>query len=161
MRWQEVCENPQLQDLPFKMELNHWGQLIMSPAKNIHSVLQGRIQVELFKRLGDHGVIIPECAIQTSDNVKVADVAWISPERYHRVKHEIAYSTAPELCIEVISASNSKEEMSEKKALYFEAGAVEVWLCSPEGEIDFYDRSGELATSRLFPGFPLQVDTPK
>ena len=158
MRWQDVCENPQLQDLPFKMELNHWGQLIMSPAKNIHSVLQGRIQRELFKRLGDRGEIIPECAIQTSDNVKVADVAWISPERYQQVKHEIAYSTAPELCIEVISASNSEQEMLEKKHLYFEVGAVEVWLCSPEGEIRFYDRSGKLTRSRLLPDFPLQVE---
>ena len=108
MRWQDVCENPQLQDLPFKMELNHWGQLVMSPAKNIHSVLQGRIQRKLFKRLGDRGEIIPECAIQISDNVKVADVAWLSPERYQQVKHEIAYSIAPGLCIEIISASNSK-----------------------------------------------------
>jgi len=140
MRWQDVCDNPQLQDLPFKMELNHWGQLIMSPAKNIHFVLQGRIQRELFKRLGDRGEVIPECAILTSDNVKVADVAWISPERYQQVKHEIAYSTAPELCIEVISASNSKQEMLEKKDLYLEVGAVEVWLCSPDGEISFYDR---------------------
>ncbi len=158
MRWQDVCEHPQLRDLPFKMELNHWGQLIMSPAKNIHSVLQGRIQRELFKRLGDGGEIIPECALQTSDNVKVADVAWISPERYRQVKHEIAYSSAPELCIEVISASNSKQEMLEKKDLYFEIGAIEVWLCSPEGEISFYDRSGELATSRLLPDFPLRIE---
>jgi Uma2 family endonuclease len=158
MRWQDVCEDPQLQDLPFKMELNHWGQLIMSPAKNIHSVLQGRIQRELFRRLGDRGEIIPECAIQTTDNVKVADVAWISPERYQQVKHEIAYSIAPELCIEVISASNSKQEMLEKKELYFNAGAVEVWLCSLQGEISAYDPSGELFNSRLIPGFPRQID---
>jgi Uma2 family endonuclease len=158
MRWQEVCEHPQLQDLPFKIELNHWGQLLMSPAKNTHSVLQGRIQRELFKRMGSHGEIIPECAIQTADNVKVTDVAWISPERYQQVKHEIAYSTAPELCIEVISASNSKLEMLEKKALYLAVGAVEVWLCSPEGELSFYNRDGELEASRLVPGFPHKVE---
>jgi Uma2 family endonuclease len=158
MHWQDVCENPQLQDLPFKMELNHWGQLIMSPAKNVHSVLQGRIQRELFKLLGDRGEIIPECAIQTSDNVKVADVAWISPERYQQVKHEIAYSIAPELCIEVISASNSKQEMLEKKELYFNVGAIEVWLCSLKGEISVYDPSGELANSQLLSNFPRRVE---
>lgn len=27
MKWQEVCENKYLQDLPFKIELNKWGQL--------------------------------------------------------------------------------------------------------------------------------------
>jgi len=157
MRWQDVCESPELQDLPFKIELNRWGQIIMSPAKNSHSVLQGRIQRELFRRLGDRGEIIPECAIQTADNVKVADVAWISPERYQQVRQEIAYSIAPELCVEVISASNSKPEMLQKKELYLAAGAVEVWLCSPEGELSFYDRSGELPSSRLLPDFPPRI----
>jgi Uma2 family endonuclease len=158
MDWQEVCENPQLQDLPFKMELNRWGQIVMSPAKNIHSVLQGRIQRILFKLLGNKGEVIPECSVRTSDNVKVADVAWISPERYEQVKHEIAYSRAPEICIEVISASNTKLEMLEKKDLYLEAGAEEVWLCSEEGKLSFYDHSGELDRSRLIPDFPPQVD---
>jgi Uma2 family endonuclease len=140
------------------MELNQWGQLIMSPAKNIHSVLQGRIQHELIKRLGDCGEIIPECAVQTADNVKVADVAWISPERYQQVNHEIAYSTAPELCIKVISASNSKQKMPEKKDLYFDVGAFEVWLCSLDGAISFYNRSGGLANCQLFPDFPPRVE---
>ncbi len=31
MEWKEVCENKQLQDLPFKIELNKWGQIVMSP----------------------------------------------------------------------------------------------------------------------------------
>ena len=44
MRWEEVCENKQLQDLPFKIELNKWGQIIMSPVKIKHSFYQGRNQ---------------------------------------------------------------------------------------------------------------------
>lgn len=158
MEWQEVCENPQLQDLPFKMELNHWGQIVMSPAKNIHSVLQWEIQRTIYDLLGKNGKIIPECSIQTSDNVKVADVVWISSERYAQVKDEIAYSLAPEICIEVISASNSKSEMLAKKDLYLEAGAEEVWLCSLEGKISFYDCSGQIECSLRIPDFPLQVD---
>jgi hypothetical protein len=31
MKWEEVGENRQLQDLPFKIELNNWGQIVMSP----------------------------------------------------------------------------------------------------------------------------------
>jgi len=34
MNWQQVCENPTLKDLPFKIELNTFGQIIMSPASN-------------------------------------------------------------------------------------------------------------------------------
>ena len=34
MNWQEVCEDRSLQDLPFKIELNEYGQIVMSPASN-------------------------------------------------------------------------------------------------------------------------------
>jgi hypothetical protein len=44
MKWEEVCEHKQLQDLPFKIELNKWGQIVISPVKIKHSFYQGRIQ---------------------------------------------------------------------------------------------------------------------
>jgi len=158
MEWQEVCEHPQLQNLPFKLELDRWGNIIMSPAKSIHSVLQWEIQRRIYELIGNKGKIIPECPIQTRENVKVADVVWISPERFQQVRHEIAYSIAPELCVEVLSASNSRQEMLEKKALYFAAGAQEFWLCSAEGAMSFYDPVAQLATSRLFPEFPEHIE---
>jgi len=37
MQWQEVCEHPSLQNLPFKIELNERGQVLMSPVKVYHS----------------------------------------------------------------------------------------------------------------------------
>ncbi len=33
MNWQEVCEHPSLQNLPFKLELNEVGKVIMSPVR--------------------------------------------------------------------------------------------------------------------------------
>ena len=36
MNWQEVCDDPHLQDLPYKVELNRFGQILMSPASNEH-----------------------------------------------------------------------------------------------------------------------------
>ena len=41
--WKDVCANKQLQDLPFKIELNKWGQIIMIPRKIKHSYLKGMI----------------------------------------------------------------------------------------------------------------------
>jgi len=32
MNWQEVCEIPQLKNLPFKIELNEYGRIVMPPA---------------------------------------------------------------------------------------------------------------------------------
>ena len=106
MNWQEVCEHPSLKDLPFKIELNEYGQVVMSPVKVYHSAFQGEIEHLLRCHL-PNGKTLPECAIATEQGTKVADVAWISPERFKEVRDETECSIAPEICIEVISASNS------------------------------------------------------
>ncbi len=161
MNWGQICEIPYFQDIPFKIELNRIGQIIMSPAKNIHSVLQWAIQqriYELMKQQKKKGRILPECSVQTADNVKVADVAWISEERFRKVRHEIAYSVAPEICIEVMSDSNTQREMKKKISLYLKAGASEVWICSENGKMSFYDQTGKLKQSLLIPKFPGRVE---
>ena len=33
MQWQDICDDKLLQDLPYKVELNQWGQIVMSPRK--------------------------------------------------------------------------------------------------------------------------------
>ena len=156
MKWEEVCENKQLQDLPFKIELNKWGQVVMSPVKVKHSFYQGRIQ-RLLESLLSNGEVMPECAIDTSDGVKVADVVWCSADRFDQIQDEISASIAPEICIEVKSTGNTFGEMEFKKQLYFTAQAMEVWLCTEEGEIKFYNEQGELAQSLLVPAFPQQI----
>jgi hypothetical protein len=43
-RWQEIVADPSLRDLPYKVETNHRGQLVLSPHKNWHSDIQKTIQ---------------------------------------------------------------------------------------------------------------------
>ncbi|MFN6153463.1 Uma2 family endonuclease [Anabaena sp. AL09] len=156
MKWEEVCEHKQLQDLPFKIELNKWGQIVMSPVKIKHSFYQGRIQ-RLLESLLKTGEVMPECAINTSDGVKVADVVWCSEARFDQIQDEISASIAPEICIEVKSTGNTFEEMEFKKKLYLESQAIEVWLCNEQGQIKFYNEQGELSQSLLVPDFPKQI----
>lgn len=156
MKWEEVCKNQQLQNLPFKIELNKWGQIVMSPVKIKHSFYQGRIQ-RLLESLLQTGEVMPECAINTSDGVKVADVVWCSEERFDQIQDEVSASIAPEICIEVKSIGNTLEEMEFKKKLYFEAQAMEVWICNEQGEITFYNEQNELTQSLLVPYFPQQI----
>jgi len=156
MEWQEVCENKILQDLPFKIELNKWGQIVMSPVKIRHSFYQGRIQ-RLLESLLDTGEVMPECAIDTSDGVKVADVVWCSAARFDQIEDEVSASIAPEVCIEVKSSGNTLDEMEFKKKLYFAAQALEVWLCNEQGQMKFYNEQSELPESLLVPNFPLQI----
>lgn len=156
MKWQEVYENKYLQNLPFKIELNSWGQIVMSPAKPKHAIFQGLI-LELLNSAIDTGIAFPECPIETTDNVKVADVVWASDERLDIIENEDVASIAPEICIEIISDSNTFKEMESKKDLYFEAQAEEVWFCDRDGTMKFYNRQGELQQSLLVSSFPKQI----
>jgi Uma2 family endonuclease len=157
MNWQEVCEHPSLQNLPFKIELNERGQILMSPAKVSHSAYQGEIEHLLRSRL-KNGKTLPRCAIWTRKGTKVADVAWVSKQRFSTIKPETECSIAPEICIEVRSDSNTDEEMAEKRQLYFEQGAKEVWICSQKGEITFYTVQQQIEKSAHVPEFPNRID---
>ena len=156
MKWSDVCEEPVLQNLPFKVELNAQGQIIMSPHKPIHSGFQGAIQRLLYESKPE-GYILPEVAIETADGTKTLDVAWVSVETYEGEIDKDAFERAPEICIEVVSPANTKTEMERKKNLYLERGAVEVWICKENGRMLFFNDDGRLDTSRLCPSFPSEV----
>jgi Uma2 family endonuclease len=131
MTWSDVLANPFLKDLPFKIELNRWGKIEMSPASTRHAKVQADLVVELARRPG--GRVLSEIGIQTSDGVRVADVAWISLEREARFGDATPMPGAPELCVEIMSPSNSVAEMQMKAGLYLEAGAETVWIVTLEG----------------------------
>lgn len=132
MRWSDVIDNPYLQNLPFKIELNRWGKIEMSPASNRDGITQAELTAELKRRRG--GKVVSECSVQTSNGVRVADVAWISNARLARLGVVTPFPQAPELCVEIMSPSNTWAEMHMKAGLYFEAGAEEVWVIDPDGK---------------------------
>ena len=157
MNWQDVCDNHHFQNLPFKIELNEYGQVIMSPMKVFHSILQGEIE-SLLKKYLSVGKAFPECAIKTSKGTRVADVVWVSLERLAQIKYETECSIAPEICIEVLSNSNSQKEMDMKKTLYFQQQAQEFWICDQQGNLRFFNPQSELLYSELVPKFPNKID---
>jgi len=157
MNWQEICDNPSFRDLPFKVETNHRGQIIMSPATNQHGLYQARI-VRWLTKLLDGGEPLVECSVQTRDGVKVSDVAWGSTAFFKRNHRANPYLEAPEIMVEILSPSNTEDEMREKRELYFECGAQEFWLCDQNGELHFFDRNGEIAHSRVTPRFPASIE---
>ena len=146
MQWSEVIDNPYFKNLPFKIELNRYGKVEMTPASNKHGRLQSLIGALLELKL-KKGETLTECSIQTTEGVKVADVAWCSKAFIKQYGYETPYSHAPELCIEIVSPSNSKEEMSNKVQLYLLAGAEEVWIVWENGIIDYYNKTGKLDQS--------------
>jgi len=146
MQWSEVLENPVLANLPFKIERNKFGKLLMSPASNNH----GRLQYAVGRRIekgNNNGVVIMECSIDTLDGVKVADVVWASDEFIENHGYQTPYDIAPEICVEIISSSNTDAEMQEKIQLYLAKGAKEVWICNSDGVVSFYSHAGKQARS--------------
>jgi len=136
-RWEEICADPELARIPSKIESNAFGQiLMMPPASGNHSNRQGEIVFILRSTLG--GYALPECPISTLDGVRAADVGWYSEGRFNQVRDQIAFEIAPEICVEVLSPCNTPSEMTAKKRLYFEAGAVEFWICDEAGRMSFF-----------------------
>jgi Uma2 family endonuclease len=153
LTWEDVCSDPSLRDLPFKIELNRLNQLVMSPAHPRHSRLQSKI-ARILGDLLNNGEAIVELAIETSDSIKVPDVVWASNATIARRSGELSWHSAPEICVEVLSPANTAEEMERKRVLYFERGAREVWFCSWDGNMTFFDPSGRLKNSRVCSTFP-------
>lgn len=155
-QWNEIVNDPALRELPYKVETNAQGQIILSPQTNRHSVQQKRIQ-DLLDEHAPEGMSPPELALATSQGVKVPDVAWMSDGRWEQMQNTGDPSTlAPEICVEVLSESNTVDEMAEKRALYRDSGAEEVWIVEQDGRIRFY-ADGEIESSQIAPNVPDRV----
>lgn len=137
-RWNEIVRDPTLRDLPYKVETNERGQILLSPHKAHHSDLQEALQ-DLLREHAPEGRQPPEYPVATPEGVKQADVVWMSQNRRDEMKATGDPPTlAPEICVEVMSETNTEAEMQEKRRLYLNAGAEEVWIVSEDGQIRFF-----------------------
>ena len=146
LRWAALCNDPALRDLPYKIELNAFGTIEMSPASTRHARLHAAVAFQLALQL-PQGVVLTECPVATDEGVRVPDVAWASAEFAARHGDATPLPQAPEICVEVRSPSNSDDEMAMKTRAYLGAGAVEVWELSETGELRIVNVHGLQATS--------------
>ena len=136
-RWAEVLADPTLARLPHRIETDQHGHILMSPPPApIHGRRQAHI-AGLLRQLLPDGIAFSECPVSTAGGVKAIDVAWLAPERPENISQLTLFERAPEICVEIVSPSNSRSEINEKRALYFDAGAAEVWVCALDGSISF------------------------
>ena len=148
MQWSDVINDPSLRDLPYKIELDAQGRIVMSPASNRHGIQQGKLVRLLAGMLGD-GEIATECSIGTHAGVKVADVVWMSPEFLRQHGDTTPYPQAPELCVEILTPSNSPAEIQDKIRLYLGYGTLEVWTVDEQGCISLFGPEGQRQASAL------------
>jgi Uma2 family endonuclease len=147
VKYRALCADPCYANVPGKIELDVWGRILMSPASNYHSAIQTALSGKL-AALGGRAFV--EACVLTLAGVLVSDVAWASEEFMRIHGFEAPYSRAPELCVEVASPSNSREELNEKIAAYLEAGAEEVWIVYPQSKrCEFHGQQGPMQSSRF------------
>ena len=160
MTWEDILADRSLRDLPYKIETNRHHQIIMSPASAWHGNYQHEIGM-LLRQLMTGGKIINEAPVITAEGVRVADAAWMSRERWQPHRRASALPIAPEICVEILSPSNSRQEMLEKMTLYYGKGAQEVWLCDDTGQMEFFTALSApepVPASTLCPDFPRRID---
>ena len=157
-RWAEILTDPALAKLPNRVETDRHGHILMSPPPAFrHSRRQGHI-IHLLNELLPNGRTLPECPLSTADGVKAIDVAWLASNRLEIDEDPQLLTSAPEICIEIFSPSNSPSEINEKRALYFDAGAAEVWVCALDSPISFFvSPDHHIPASSLCPGFPGRI----
>lgn len=159
MKWDSLCDDKSLENLPYRVELSLHSQLIMSPHRSYHSIYQSRI-IRWLNRLLPEGEAMPECPIETDMGTVVADVAWATPKKVKRNFDLPNWAESPEIVVEVLSPSNAGEEIRKKRAALFDRGAAEFWVCDQKGVIEFFGKRGRLPKSKLCPSFPSDVAVP-
>jgi len=160
LTWEDIIADRSLRDLPYKIETNRYNKIIMSPASAWDGNYEHEIGVMPRTHL-PHGKVINEAPVKTSEGIRVADVGWMSRERWAGQKRAVSLDFAPEICVEILSPSNCREEMLEKMTLYYAKGAQEVWLCDEEGRLEFFTASSAphpVPISVLCQAFPLRIN---
>lgn len=141
VRWQALCADPTFEDVAGKVELTEWGEIIMSPVGKSHGIAAMRVAEALRRALGGH--TMAEVGVATSIGVRAPDIAWCSENYLSAHPEEMPLSSAPEICVEIVSASNALPKLREKAMAYVNAGAIEAWIVYPQSrQIEIYGREG-------------------
>jgi Uma2 family endonuclease len=157
-RWTEILADQEIARLPYRIETDQYGHILMSlPPAPLHGQRQAHI-CALLRELLPAGRTLSECPVSTAGGVKAVDVAWLAPGRTENIAELALFERAPDICVEIISPSNIQSEIDEKRALYFDAGAVEVWICALDGSISFLSApQRQMPASSICPAFPASI----
>jgi hypothetical protein len=147
-RWRQLADNPVVAAIPCKVELSEKGAIEVSPPTIRHAFIQGFLTRELARQRPD-GTTLPECPVETDIGMRVPDVVWVSPELMERHRNEKEFRVAPDLCVEVLSPTNTRIEIAEKTAAYLAAGAKEVWIVDEDGVPEIHTSAGRASASTL------------
>jgi Uma2 family endonuclease len=148
-RWRALAQDPTFEDVAGTLEITEWGEILVTPVSKRHGLAAMRLGERLRQAMGGHAMT--EVGVATTIGVRAPDVAWCSDAWLVGHPEDLPLTSAPELCVEIVSANNALPKLREKAMAYVNAGAQEAWLLHPEtGRREIYTREG-LAESSAFP----------
>lgn len=155
VRYEKLCDDPWMAKVEGKIEIDAWGRVMMTPPPAYyHGLMQARL-IQILSALAG-GRVGAETPIATSAGVFAADITWASDEFVRAHAQEVAPQQAPELCIEIVSPSNSRKELNQKREAYLASGAKEVWIVYPKSQrCEFFGASGKMERS----SFPVDLSS--
>jgi Uma2 family endonuclease len=167
-----VEEFLQLEESNLPCELIN-GEVFMSPAPNLmHQVVSSNLN-DLLKayarKTGGFAAYSPFDVYLDNKNVFQPDLLYLEKENRSQL-FEKGLKGAPDLAVEIISASNSYKDRNQKKRLYEKFGVKEYWIIDPANRtLEIYDfghsensaiylaEKGE-ATSKLLTGLSFRFE---
>ena len=119
---------------PVYHELRH-GELVAVTRPTLkHHLIQSRLR-DLLKAVAPAGSFLEyEVAFRPLPEyeLRVADIAYVSPERWTQADLDSNILGAPDLVIEVVSPSNTVAELYEREQLCLANGSREFWVVDPD-----------------------------
>ena len=146
-------------------EMNAGELITMPPPKSLHSLVMLAVLERLQVYLKDHpvGRAIPEAGYVLSRQpltIRQPDVSVLSKERIQATEEDSYFEGAPELAVEIVSPSDSADDLQLKIQQYLGAGAQWVWVLYPKTQsVNVWDANGArmFGGDDILPGFALKV----
>ena len=144
-RWNE---RPYIEDDPNWYELSEFGEWIVTPRPTSgHQQVAAVVAFQLTTQLGERAVI--EVSVYTDRGIRVPDVVWMPATRWLEAKGQDPLPFVPDVCVEVVSPSNTRREILMKVGAYLRGGAREAIVVGLKGEVEFFGPGGRLEASTL------------
>ena len=114
------------------------GELLMSPSPNYsHQSLSLSLAAALYAHVSAHdlGVVLPAPmdVILADDLVVQPDLLFVAKSR-RRIVREDGIHGAPDLCVEILSASSRELDTRFKRTAYARHGVTEYWIVDPDAK---------------------------
>ena len=118
-------------------ELHHGEVVVVPPPKRGHQRIQDRIQMLLKRQVGDTGSARMEMAFRPAPEYEVwqADVGYVSSEREESTGEDEYLMGAPEVVAEVLSPSNTMDEILDRQDICLANGCHSFWTVDPKRQV--------------------------